>query len=267
MMIRTGKFTFTRSKDTGEILPTICNGKNIVKLVRLKELNMSPQLAQSISNLQTHAAIAMVMKEVELLNLSISRINQMMWNELIGESKGAWQLLMQALEITSIEDRNASIRNALQIATVNRAKLEENFNTELQYLLEHTDKHKLQFITDFDGVRNTNEKADNLMHIFAVITNDARIEVAGNIIMNQPQAAIKSIKQYQNFVNKNKLDDNNVLYLVNECCSMDMHDTVNSFFIIREGLHKNKKLLECEPKMLLDNYFSVMKSEIITGNK
>ena len=271
MLIKSGRFTFSKCKDTGELLPTIRDAKGIVKQVRLKELNLSPELSQTIGNLQTHAAIAMVMKEVELLNANVSRINQMMWNELIGESKGAWQLLMNALEVTNIEDRNSRIRNALQVATVNRNKLEENFNTELQYVLEHVKKQKFGLLVDVDGVRHIGERTDNLLRIFAVITNNARIEVAGNIILNEPQAAISSIKQYQNFLNEKKLNDDAVLYLINECASVNMQDTVEKIRRIRDGMEANRKLLSVAPELLLEDYSAVLQDsitiEVVSGEK
>ncbi len=271
MLIKSGRFTFSKCKDTGELLPTIRDAKGIVKQVRLKELNLSPELSQTIGNLQTHAAIAMVMKEVELLNANVSRINQMMWNELIGESKGAWQLLMNALEVTNIEDRSSRIRNALQVATVNRNKLEENFNIELQYVLEHVKKQKIGLLVDVDGVRHIGERAENLLRIFAVITNNARIEVAGNIILNEPQAAISSIKQYQNFLNEKKLNDDAVLYLINECVSVNMQDTVEKIRRIRDGMEDNKKLLSVAPELLLEDYADVIQDntaiEVVSDEK
>jgi len=268
MLIKSGRFTFSKCKDTGELLPTIRDAKGIVKQVRLKELNLTPELSQTIGNMQTHAAIAMVMKEVELLSANVSRINEMMWNELIGESKGAWQLLMNALEVTNIEDRSSRIRNALQVATVNRNKLEENFNTELQYVFEHVKKQKLGLLVDVDGVRHIGERAENLLRIFAVITNNTRIEIAGNIILNEPQAAIGSIKQYQSFLKDKRLDDSNILYLINECTSTDMQDTIEKICRIRDGMENNKKLLSVAPELLIEDYSDVMQKttvEVVSG--
>lgn len=56
-LIDKGVYRFTVDKQ-GKILPTIRDSKRIVKQVRLEEMSLSPELANSMNNLVVHATMA-----------------------------------------------------------------------------------------------------------------------------------------------------------------------------------------------------------------
>lgn len=62
-LIDKGIYRFTIDKQ-GEIFPTIRDSEGIVKQVRLEEMSFSPELANSMSNLAVHAAIAQILDEI-----------------------------------------------------------------------------------------------------------------------------------------------------------------------------------------------------------
>ena len=69
-LIEKGIYRFSIDKN-GEILPTIRDAEGIVKQVRLEEMHFTPELANSLSNLQTQAAMAQILDEIEYVGDAI----------------------------------------------------------------------------------------------------------------------------------------------------------------------------------------------------
>ena len=79
-MIKKGLYRFSIDKN-GEILPTIRDASGIVKQVRLEEFKLTPELSQSLGHLNTHAAMAQILDEIEYVGDAIKQIHIELQNE------------------------------------------------------------------------------------------------------------------------------------------------------------------------------------------
>ncbi|GKX30963.1 hypothetical protein SH1V18_34430 [Vallitalea longa] len=72
-LIDKGIYKFSIDKN-GEILPTIREGSTIRKMVRLKEVNVAPELGKPLSNLSTNAVMIRILDEIEYVGNVIKEI-------------------------------------------------------------------------------------------------------------------------------------------------------------------------------------------------
>ena len=72
-LIEEGIYKFSVDKN-GDILPTIKDGKNIVKQVRLENMTLTPNLIQSLNNLSLHATMAQILNEIKFVR-NCAKIN------------------------------------------------------------------------------------------------------------------------------------------------------------------------------------------------
>lgn len=97
-LIEKGIYRFSIDKN-GEILPTIRDAEGIVKQVRLEEMHFTPELANSLSNLQTQAAMAQILDEIEYVGDAIRGIHIELQNDRIALAESTKDKLLLAAKI------------------------------------------------------------------------------------------------------------------------------------------------------------------------
>lgn len=89
---------FFRPDKNGQILPHLV-GKNgrIVKQVRLKEIISIPELLPNLQHLETQAALAMIMSQLENVQEQIAQLRGELQQDRLAKEDSAWDQLNQAL--------------------------------------------------------------------------------------------------------------------------------------------------------------------------
>ena len=115
-MIENGTFTFAIDK-SGEILPTIRDSSGFVKQVRLEKTYLNPNITQTISNLNTHIAMAQILEELDFVGNAIQELHIEMQNERIARAESAREKLLQAFAIQNTRLREVAVMTIINAAT------------------------------------------------------------------------------------------------------------------------------------------------------
>lgn len=132
-LIKKGVYRFSIDKN-GKILPTIRDAKKIVKQVRLKEMNLPPQLNQSLNNIAVHAQLAQIMDEIEYIGDAIRNVHIELQNDRIAMAESALDRLKQARMIRDLRLREIAIIEAIGAATDAKRVLMRNFTDNRVFL-------------------------------------------------------------------------------------------------------------------------------------
>jgi len=229
-LIETGVYRFSIDKH-GEILPTIRDASGIVKQVRLSEMQLTPQLSQSLNNLATQAAMAQILDKIECVSESIKQIHIELQNDRIALAESARDKLLQAMRIQDARLREIAILNVIGTATEAKRILMRNFAQNLAYISENSKKSLFELIFDFKG-HEVEQKAIDTMQALVSITNVVQIECEGYAALGEFAASQACLTQFRSFITSNKLDRRDTLLLVNENLEKKQNSIVDDFSLI-----------------------------------
>ena len=136
-LIEKGIYRFSIDKN-GEILPTIRDAEGIVKQVRLEEMHFTPELANSLSNLQTQAAMAQILDEIEYVGDAIRGIHIELQNDRIALAESTKDKLLLAAKIQDTKLREVALLNVVNSATDAKRVLMRNFTENLRFIAENS---------------------------------------------------------------------------------------------------------------------------------
>ena len=234
-LIDKGIYRFTIDKN-GEILPTIRNSEGIVKQVRLEEMFLNPELANSLSNLQTHAAMAQILDEIEYVSDAVRGIHIELQNDRIALAESTWDKLILASKIQDTKLREIALLNAVSSATEAKRILMRNFSGNLTYITEHSQKSEFELIFKDKKQRDIPQKAADAFQALVSLTNAVQIECEGYALLGEYEASKESLIQFKKFITENKLDDRDTLILLNENTPMKKLPVVEEFMIISDKI-------------------------------
>lgn len=234
-LIDKGIYRFTIDKN-GEILPTIRNSEGIVKQVRLEEMFLNPELANSLSNLQTHAAMAQILDEIEYVSDAVRGIHIELQNDRIALAESTWDKLILASKIQDTKLREIALLNAVSSATEAKRILMRNFSGNLTYITEHSQKSEFELIFKDKKQRDIPQKAADAFQALVSLTNAVQIECEGYALLGEYEASKESLIQFKEFITENKLDDRDTLILLNENTPMKKLPVVEEFMIISDKI-------------------------------
>lgn len=234
-LIDKGIYRFTIDKQ-GEILPTIRDSDGIVKQVRLEEMSISPELANSMSNLATHAAMAQILDEIECVGDAIRGIHVELQNDRIALAESARDKMKFAAKIQDTKLREIAILNAIDAATEAKRVLMRNFSENLQFIADNSEKNDVQLLIEGKKGRDIPQKVSDSFQDLVAITNSVQAECEGYAILGEFEASKESLLQFKNFVSENHLDDRDTLLLLNENTPQKKIPIVNEFMIISERI-------------------------------
>lgn len=246
-LIDKGVYRFTIDKQ-GEILPTIRDADGIVKQVRLQEMTLTPELANSLTNLQTHAAMAHILDEIEYVGDVIRGIHIELQNDRLALAESTKDKLLLASRIQDTKLREIALLNVVNSATEAKRVLMRNFAENLNYIAENSQKNDVQLLIEGKKGRDIPQKAADAFQALVSITNSVQAECQGYALLGEYEASKESLLQFRQFIEDNKLNDRDTLILLNENTPMKKMTVVNEFVKIAENIttfDTNKQLSEC----------------------
>lgn len=234
-LIEKGIYRFTIDKN-GEILPTIRDAEGIVKQVRLQEKTLTPELAGSLANLQTHAAMARILDEIEYVGDAIRGIHIELQNDRIALAESAKDKLLFASRIQDTKLREISLLNVVNSATEAKRVLMRNFSENLNFIAENSQKNDVQLLIEGKKGKDIPQKAADAFQALVSITNAVQIECQGYALLGEYEAAKECLLQFRRFITDNKLDDRDTLILLNENTPVKKMPVVNEFMKIANNI-------------------------------
>lgn len=234
-LIEKGVYRFTIDKQ-GEILPTIRDAEGIVKQVRLQEMTLTPELANSLTNLQTHAAMAQILDEIEYVGDAIRGIHIELQNDRIALAESTKDKLLLAAKIQDAKLREIALLNVVNSATDAKRVLMRNFAENLNFIAENSQKNDVQLLMEGKKGRDIPQKAADAFQALVSITNSVQIECQGYALLGEYEASKESLLQFRQFITDNKLDDRDTLILLNENTPMKKMTVVNEFMKIANNI-------------------------------
>lgn len=234
-LIDRGVYRFTIDKQ-GEILPTIRDSEGIVKQVRLEEMSLSPELANSMNNLATHAAMAQILDEIEYVGDAIRGIHIELQNDRIALAESARDKMRFAAKIQDTKLREIAILNAIDAATEAKRVLMRNFSENLQFISDNSEKNDVQLFIEGKKGRDIPQKVSDSFQDLVAITNSVQAECEGYAILGEFESSKESLLQFKHFITENHLDDRDTLLLLNENTPQQKIPIVNEFMMISERI-------------------------------
>lgn len=234
-LIDRGVYRFTIDKQ-GEILPTIRDSEGIVKQVRLEEMSLSPELANSMNNLATHAAMAQILDKIEYVGDAIRGIHIELQNDRIALAESARDKMQFAAKIQDTKQREIAILNAIDAATEAKRVLMRNFSENLQFISDNSDKNDFQLFIEGKKGRDIPQKVSDSFQNLVAITNSVQTECEGYAILGEFESSKESLLQFKHFIKENHLDDRDTLLLLNENTPQQKIPIVNEFMMISERI-------------------------------
>lgn len=227
-LIEKGVYRFTIDKQ-GEILPTIRDAEGIVKQVRLQEMTLTPELANSLANLQTHAAMAQILDEIEYVSDAIRGIHIELQNDRIALAESTRDKLLLASKMQDAKLREVALLNVVNSATEAKRVLMRNFTENLRFITENSQKNDVQLLIEGKKGRDIPQRAADAFQALVSITNSVQIECQGYALLGEYEASKESLLQFRQFIIDNKLDDRDTLLLLNENTPLKKMTVVNEF--------------------------------------
>lgn len=234
-LIEKGVYRFSIDKH-GEILPTIRDAEGIVKQVRLEEMNLTPELANSLTNLQTQVAMAQILDEIEYVGDAIRGIHIELQNDRIALAESTKDKLLLASKIQDTKLREVALLNVVNSATEAKRILMRNFSENLAFIAEHSQKNDVQLLLEGKKGRDIPQKVADAFQALVLITNSVQIECQGYVLLGEYEASKASLLQFRNFITDNRLDERDTLILLNENTPMKKMTVVNEFMQIANNI-------------------------------
>lgn len=253
-LIEKGIYRFTIDKQ-GEILPTIRDAEGIVKQVRLQEMPLTPDLANSLANLQTHAAMTQILDELECIGDEIRGIHIELQNDRIALAESTKDKLLFASRIQDTKLREIALLNVVNSATEAKRVLTRNFVENFNFIAENSQKNGVQLFMEGKKGRIIPQKAADAFQALVAITNSVQIECQGYALLGEYEASKESLLQFRKFITDNKLDNRDTLILLNGNTPTQNMTVVKEFMKIANNIttfDANRQLTGYNIKMIAE---------------
>lgn len=227
-LIDQGVYRFTIDKQ-GDILPTIRDAGGIVKQVRLEEMTFTPELANSLSNLQTNAAMAKILDEIEYVGDAIKRIHIELQNDRMALAESTRDKLLLASKIQDTKLKEIALLNVVNSATEAKRVLMRNFTENLNFVADNSQKNDVQLFIEGKKGKDIPQIATDAFQTLVYITNSVQVECQGYSLLGEYEASKESLLQFRQFIIDNKLDNRDTLLLLNENTPLKKMTVVNEF--------------------------------------
>lgn len=215
-LLKDGQITFRPDKN-GQILPHLV-GKDgrIVKQVRLKEIVSMPELLPNLQHLETQAALAMIMSQLENVQEQIAQIRGELQQDRLAKADAAWDQLNQALKITDGRRREQAVIIAIGTSTEAKHTLMRHFASCLHLIEGNAGQNEARLIIGdiFKGKSNKERgeiEARMAYDDLVGILNCVRVETEGHMAIGDTEAARRSLKEFAEFIETEQLDNRDTL--------------------------------------------------------
>lgn len=262
-LLKDGQITFRPDKN-GQILPHLV-GKDgrIVKQVRLKEIVSMPELLPNLQHLETQAALAMIMSQLENVQEQIAQIRGELQQDRLAKADAAWDQLNQALKITDGRRREQAVIIAIGTGTEAKHTLMRHFASCLHLIEGNADQNEARLIIGdiFKGKSNKERgeiEARMAYDDLVGILNCVRVETEGHMAIGDTEAARRSLKEFAEFIETEQLDNRDTLLKIDSRLpsAQKRPEIVDEFDAIAQRTMQLSALTagESVPKQLLEAY-------------
>lgn len=262
-LLKDGQITFRPDKN-GQILPHLV-GKDgrIVKQVRLKEIVSMPELLPNLQHLETQAALAMIMSQLENVQEQIAQIRGELQQDRLAKADAAWDQLNQALKITDGRRREQAVIIAIGTSTEAKHTLMRHFASCLHLIEGNADQNEARLIIGdiFKGKSNKERgeiEARMAYDDLVGILNCVRVETEGHMAIGDTEAARRSLKEFAEFIETEQLNDRDTLLKIDSRLpsAQKRPEIVDEFYAIAQRTMQLSALTagESVPKQLLEAY-------------
>ena len=234
-LIDEGIYRFLADK-TGEILPTIYGDKHIVAQVRLKDIQLTPDLGRSIIDLQTQMELAQVISEIRDVQRGIANLHSELQDDRLALAESAWQQLQQAVQISDSRVREEKLLSILSRATDAKCILFRAFASEKRFFETRKDKGSFSKLFDKEAQDHGNEKSAEIFNSLLAITKTVQVETTVYCLLGEQNAARLSMKQFSDFITTNSLDDRDTLLTIDSYSSSSQKRLINNFINIQQKI-------------------------------
>lgn len=262
-LLKDGQITFRPDKN-GQILPHLV-GKDgrIVKQVRLKEIVSMPELLPNLQHLETQAALAMIMSQLENVQEQIAQIRGELQQDRLAKADAAWDQLNQALKITDGRRREQAVIIAIGTSTEAKHTLMRHFASCLHLIEGNAGQNEARLIIGdiFKGKSNKERgeiEARMAYDDLVGILNCVRVETEGHMAIGDTEAARRSLKEFAEFIETEQLDNRDTLLKIDSRLpsAQKRPEIVDEFDAIAQRTMQLSALTagESVPKQLLEAY-------------
>lgn len=262
-LLKDGQITFRPDKN-GQILPHLV-GKDgrIVKQVRLKEIVSMPELLPNLQHLETQAALAMIMSQLENVQEQIAQIRGELQQDRLAKADAAWDQLNQALKITDGRRREKAVIIAIGTSTEAKHTLMRHFASCLHLIEGNAGQNEARLIIGdiFKGKSNKERgeiEARMAYDDLVGILNCVRVETEGHMAIGDTEAARHSLKEFAEFIETEQLDNRDTLLKIDSRLpsAQKRPEIVDEFDAIAQRTMQLSALTagESVPKHLLEAY-------------
>lgn len=262
-LLKDGQITFRPDKN-GQILPHLV-GKDgrIVKQVRLKEIVSMPELLPNLQHLETQAALAMIMSQLENVQEQIAQIRGELQQDRLAKADAAWDQLNQALKITDGRRREKAVIIAIGTSTEAKHTLMRHFASCLHLIEGNAGQNEARLIIGdiFKGKSNKERgeiEARMAYDDLVGILNCVRVETEGHMAIGDTEAARRSLKEFAEFIETEQLDNRDTLLKIDSRLpsAQKRPEIVDEFDAIAQRTMQLSALTagESVPKQLLEAY-------------
>ncbi len=262
-LLKDGQITFRPDKN-GQILPHLV-GKDgrIVKQVRLKEIVSMPELLPNLQHLETQAALAMIMSQLENVQEQIAQIRGELQQDRLAKADAAWDQLNQALKITDGRRREQAVIIAIGTSTEAKHTLMRHFASCLHLIEGNAGQNEARLIIGdiFKGKSNKERgeiEARMAYDDLVGILNCVRVETEGHMAIGDTEAARRSLKEFAEFIETEQLDNRDTLLKIDSRLpsAQKRPEIVDEFDAIAQRTMQLSALTAGEsiPKQLLEAY-------------
>ena len=262
-LLKDGQITFRPDKN-GQILPHLV-GKDgrIVKQVRLKEIVSMPELLPNLQHLETQAALAMIMSQLENVQEQIAQIRGELQQDRLAKADAAWDQLNQALKITDGRRREQAVIIAIGTSTEAKHTLMRHFASCLHLIEGNAGQNEARLIIGdiFKGKSNKERgeiEARMAYDDLVGILNCVRVETEGHMAIGDTETARRSLKEFATFIETEQLDDRDTILKIDSRLpsAQKRPEVVDEFDAIAQRTMQLSALTagESVPKQLLEAY-------------
>ena len=234
-LIDEGVYKFLIDKN-GEILPAIFGEKHIVAQVRLKDINLTPDLGPSIVDLQTQIALAQVINEIHDVQRGIANLHRELQDDRLALADSAWQQLQQAAQISDSRVREEKLLSILSSATDAKCILFRAFASEKRFFDERKDKTWFSKVIDKQAQDHGDEHSAEIFTSLLAITRTVQVETTVYCLLGEQNAARISMKQFSDFISANSLDNRETLLTFNSFSNSDQKSLIENFTEIQQKI-------------------------------
>lgn len=219
-LMEKGDLVLSVDKSTKQFLPTLRDAKTgrIYEQARLHEEFLPDNLDSSFDNILMQASMAEILSEIREVTREVEHLRMEMRADRIGAAKSVWFQLQDATHIQDTRLREQRILSIAGSATEQRYVLQENFSLQLGHVFAKGEKTKTR-----------GEAAHEALTDLSVISVMAGTEYAAYSLLDESEAAMSALAQFNGFIRQNRLDERDTLLELNSVSDENLTHVIDSF--------------------------------------